>query len=311
VWSKIVTGAYKFFGKVFNADSMEVQTIGEGTEGLKDAALHREKIEDVAIAAGMPLSLLLANSANYATARVEYASWYKNSVLPWAEFIQEQLNEKIFEPLGYKWQFRPDITDEGTQDEKERTYAYQALVNSNVLPSAAAQMLSFELPPNYEDYEQLNDEYFAMLDKRNELAAKYKSAGGGESVGGESASGPVSAQSPNTTPPKPAEAQQEEEIMKSVDLSLDQLRELDLWQQIAFRKHKRGESLSFPFVCKELDEGTAAAIRARLPLCRAEDDIKAVFDLNAADDFKRSELLILADSLNRAVQTMTRDERES
>ena len=303
-WDKVMRGVYKFLGKVVVAGSIEAQTIGEGVESLKDSSLHREKIEDIAMAAGMPLSLLLANSANYATARVEYASWFKNSVIPWAEFIQEQINEKIFGPLGYQFQFRPQLTDEGTQEEKERTYAYQALVGSNILPSAAAQMLGFELPPDYENYLQLDDEYFAMLDKRNELAAKYKSMGGGESVGGGSVGGPGAAQSPNVTPPKPAEAEQEEEQMKSIDLSLDQLRELDLWQQIAFRKHKRGESLAFSFVCKELDETSAAMIRARLPLCITEDDVKAAFDLTARDEVKRSELLTLADSLNKAVRAV-------
>jgi hypothetical protein len=125
-WDKVMKGLYKFLGKVVVAGTMEVQQIGEGVESLKDSELHREKIEDIAIASGIPLSLLLANSANYATARVEYAAWFNNSVIPWAEFIQEQMNEKIFEPMGYKWQFRPEITDEGTQEEKERAYAYQA-----------------------------------------------------------------------------------------------------------------------------------------------------------------------------------------
>jgi hypothetical protein len=297
-WDKVMKGVYKFLGKVVVAGSMEVQPIGEGVESLKDSALHREKIEDVAMAAGMPLSLLLANSANYATARVEYASWFNNSVIPWAEFIEEQLNEKVFEPMGYQFQFRPEITNEGTQEEQERAGAYAALVASNILPGVAAQMLGYELPPDYEDYSQLTEDYFAMLERKAELTSK----------GGDLATDISDIEIDEPKPPRPTVAPPRERVgmpkSETVELSLDQLRELDLWQQIAFRKLKRGEEMSFPFVCKQLDEGTAAIIRSRLPACKSEEDVKAAFDLTARDEFKRSELLTLAESLNRAVNVV-------
>jgi hypothetical protein len=88
------------------------------------------------------------------------------------------------------------------------------------------------------------------------------------------------------------------------ELTLDQLRELDLWQQIAFRKHKRGDSLQFPFVAKTLDEGLAAKIRARLPRCKSEEDVRNAFDVTAQS--QGDELLILADALNRAAEMALR-----
>jgi hypothetical protein len=293
LWTKIIGGFYKSLGKVFNAESIEPKTIGEGVENLKDNALHREKIEDIAMAAGMPLSLLLSNSANYATANVEYATWFNYSVVPWAEYIQEELNEQLFEPLGYKFEFRPEITNMGTEEERERAGAYAALVASNILPSVAAQMLGYDLPTGIEDFEQLDEDYFMMLERKAMVSGM--------------GSGTPSIETPEIDepkPPRPNVAPPREAIgmPKAVipDLTLDQLRELDLWQQIAFRKHKRGESLSFPFVAKELDEGTAAKIRARLPRCKSEEDVKAAFDVTAQS--QGDELLILADALNRAAE---------
>lgn len=299
VWTKVISGVYEFLGKVINADTMEVQTIGEGVDNLKDSNLHREAIEDVALAAGMPISLLLANSANYATANVEYTTWFNHSVIPWTEFMQDCMNELLFEPLGYRWDFRPEITNMGTEEEKERAGAYAALVASNVLPSVAAQMLGYELPPDYIEYTQLDEDYFAMLAQKTALTMVNSAA--------------PEIESPEIDEPKPPKPNVQPDIERveapkslgePVELSLDQLRELDLWQQFAFRKLKRGESMQFPFVAKELDEATAALIRKRLPACKSEDDIRGAFDLSAKEEVKRGELLALADSLNRAVEAV-------
>ena len=95
-WDKIIHGWYKYLGKVFSGDNMQVETIGEGIDNMKDSSLHQEKLADIAMAAGMPLSLLLANSANYATAKVEYLSWFRNSIVPWCSFMADSLNDVLF-----------------------------------------------------------------------------------------------------------------------------------------------------------------------------------------------------------------------
>ena len=299
-WDKIINGVYKFMGKLFQGvgpeGGLEAIPIGEGVEVLKDVELHRGKIEDIAMAAGMPLSLLLANSANYATANVEYATWFNHSVIPWAEFMQECMNELMFEPLGYRFEFRPEITNMGTEEEKERAGAYAALVASNVLPSVAAQMLGYELPPDYTDYVMLDEDYFDMMERK----ATYTMSG---NLG-----------MPEIATPKPPKDQVRPDVAKPDDpgkslpapaLTLDQLSELNLWRDFAFRKFRRDESLSFPFVARELDEHTASVIRERLPRCETEDDIKRAFDLTANPIASKSEILTLADALNRLVdQTM-------
>ncbi len=150
VWDKLQRGFYKYLGKVFNAESISVTPIGEGIDNLKDSALHNEKIADIALAAGIPLSILLANSANYATANQEYVSWYRDSIAPWAEFIAGVLNEQIFNRLGLRFEFRPEMTDPGQEDEVQRANAYATYVSSGMKPSVAAQIVGVELPSGME-----------------------------------------------------------------------------------------------------------------------------------------------------------------
>ncbi|MFZ2330715.1 MAG: phage portal protein [Atribacterota bacterium] len=268
VWDKIVHGWYKYLGKVISADTMDVKTIGDGIDNLTGSQLHDEKLADIAMAAGMPLSLILANSANYATAQTEYAVWFRDTVTPWLRFIEGELNSKLFAPMGLRWEFRPEASDHGQEEEVQRASAYASYVSAGMKPSIAAQVLGIELPEGVE-YEQLDPE----PEPEPEPA-------------------PVFAPEP--------EVEDEEKSLPTV-LTIEQLRELEHWQDIAFRKLKQGKSLDFPWVCKVLPEEIAIGIRARLPECRTEKDIERAFEMNARDGDDDA-LKALADALNRAVE---------
>jgi hypothetical protein len=154
VWDKIIRGGYKYLGKIFQgvdaAGGLEALPIGEGVDTLKDQNLTKSKIEDIAMSIGMPLSLLLANSANYATAQVEYKTWYENSLGPWCDFMAEEMTDKLFKPLNLRFEFRPEMTDPGQEDEVSRAGAYSTYVTSGMKPSVAAQVVGIELPEGIE-----------------------------------------------------------------------------------------------------------------------------------------------------------------
>lgn len=285
IWDKLIHGWHKYLGKIFNAESVEPHIIGEGIDNIKDSELHREKLEDIAIASGMPMSLLISESANYATAKVEYMTWFRDKIIPDVRFMEECMNEQLFEPLGLQWQFQPEITNTGTQEEHERAGAYAALVASNIKPSVAAQMLGYELPPDYVEYTMLDVDYYEMLERKAAASA---------------------VDMPQIAEPKPPKDQvkpdlEKTPVPKSVPtlLTIEQLRELELWQSFAFRKLKRDEDLAFPFVCKELPEHIATDIRDKLPQCKTERDIERVFNMDAPrhDDGLKE----LAEALNKAV----------
>lgn len=278
VWDKVLHGWNKFTGKVISADSMDVKVIGEGIDNLTDDALHKAKIEDVAMASGIPLSILLANSANYATAMTEYNTWFRDSVVPWAHFIQETMNDQLFKPLGLKFEFRPEMSSQGQEEERQRSAAYVNYINAGMKPSVAAQVMGIDLPDDIE-YAQLDADFEQMKQGDEEQTAK----------------------APKQTD-RDAELLEQQEQMKAVEptlLTIDQLRELELWQSFALRKLKQDKSLAFPFVCKVVPEELAATIRGRLPGCKSEEDIIGAFELTPREDDALKEL---AAALNAAVE---------
>ena len=275
VWDKIIHGWSKYLGKVISANEMDVKVIGDGIDALSNSQIHNEKLADVAMAAGMPLSIILANSANYATAQTEYIVWFRDSVIPWANFMQDEINDKLFNPLGLRFEFRPEMSDKGQEEEAKRAGAYRAYVASGMKPSIAAQVVGIDLPADIE-YEDLDDVFV-----------------------------PPAPQPVNETeiPIEKAE-EPEAEIEKSVTLlTIDQLRELEHWQDLAFRKLKQGKSLAFPWVSKTLPEEVASVIRDRLPGCKTTAEIERAFDLNMPDT-PDHQLRELADALNKAVEAV-------
>lgn len=285
VWDKIVHGWYKYTGKVISAETMDVKVIGDGIDNLNKSDLHDEKLSDIAMAAGMPLSLLLANSANYATARTEYEMWFRDKIVPDSHIIAASMNELLFEPLGLHFEFRPEESEHGQEEEKARAYAYQMYVNSGMRPSVVAQMLGLDLPPDVE-YESLDEGWLPKSEMMPQFGA------------------PEPKPDADTARQIRQEQQETQEDVKSVEptmLTLPQLRELENWQDLAFRKLKRGDDLNFTWVCKEVPETIASAIRYRLPYCKSREDIEQAFQMSGRDD---DAILALTDALNKAVERL-------
>ena len=284
VWDKIIRGGYKYLGKIFQGvdanGGLEAQTIGEGVDNLKDETLTNAKIADIAMSVGMPLSLLLSNSANYATAATEYKSWYENALAPWCSFMAEEMTDKLFKPLNLRFEFRPEMTDPGQEDEVARAGAYSTYVSSGMKPSVAAQVVGIELPQGIE---------FAALDEMKEERQE---------------------QAEEIAQGKQSSSDEEEPEEKSVKFipNVDQLHEMEIWRKFAFRKNKKGEPLDFPFDVKTLPDDIAESIRCGLEIADSEDAIKQVFELEDVMPVEVNEnkpdlaILELADAINKAAE---------
>lgn len=290
-WTKIITGAYKYLGKVFQGvdanGGLEAQTIGEGVDNLKDETLTNAKIADIAMSVGMPLSLLLANSANYATAQTEYKSWYENALAPWCSFMAEEMTDKLFKPLDLRFEFRPEMTDPGQEDEVARASAYSTYVNAGIKPSIAAQVIGMELPQGIE-FEALDK----MQEERQQQAVELMQE--------------KQSSSDDEEKPNGVQTEKEKEKVTKFVPDLDQLKEMEIWRKFAFRKLKKGESLDFPFDVKTLPDDVSDGIKERLVLATTEEEIKAAFvieedvpEIKTAPDYA---ILELADAINKAAE---------
>jgi hypothetical protein len=265
VWTRVIRGEYKYLGKVFNGDSITASVIGEGVDSLKDQGITDNSLSAVAMAIGMPLSLLLANSANYATAQTEYVSWYRDSLTPWCVFMAGCLNNQIFIPMGLYFEFRPEMTDPGQEDEVARASAFGTYVTAGVKPSLAAQIVGIEMPAGYE---------FEDLD-------------------------PEEASEPEPTP-EPVQEPVEETQYDETEMQAEMRR----WRKKATKALKAGKSALVEFVSDIIPDDARQYIERRLIDAKNENEIKAAFvlcdPLPAEIGQDIAAIMALAEAINKA-----------
>jgi 2'-5' RNA ligase len=112
-----------------NADTLDVQKVGSGIEELKDNVVYEQALKNIAAGTGMPLSLLMANSANYATAKEEKATWYENDIIPLCNWMAYGYNEQVFHPLNLHLEFHAETLDPQQEDETERASAINTFMD--------------------------------------------------------------------------------------------------------------------------------------------------------------------------------------
>lgn len=279
-FDKLIRNIYKYVAQVWNAEAVTVTPLGQGVESLQKTTLYENALSNVAMAAGMPLSLLLSNSANYATAREEKLTWFNNSIVPYSTWFAEVMNRELFEPYGVKIDFRPELTDEGQEDEVMRADAFSKYVSAGVPKSVAAQIVGIELPADME-FEDLDEEEEPEEPEVTEM--------------------PMQPQEDVEDEPLPVRA-----------LTIDELNELRVWRDVALRKAKKSEDITFAYEYHYggLPEDIETTIKSRLSSMTdiTPDNIKAAFSVEdlitvtepqTYERADQTDIKMLADALNR------------
>jgi len=86
----------------------EFDTIGSEMKDIMAIELTSSQRDNVAVALGVPPTVLDGKSANYATAESEMAGFYMNTVIPQAEQLEPLLNTQLYHRLGITLRFKPD-----------------------------------------------------------------------------------------------------------------------------------------------------------------------------------------------------------
>jgi len=150
-----------FAAEVVNA-AIKPVVIGDGVGDLGNVPLTEEKRQDVGTALGIPLSLLLANAANYATAQADRRNFYELTIIPEADLVARTINEQLLTPLGLSLVFRPEAMTIFQEDESARAQAFASYTGGGLKPSIAAQLLGITLPEGIE-YDDLDPEPVAPV----------------------------------------------------------------------------------------------------------------------------------------------------
>lgn len=157
-WAKVMSGISNAWKTQVVSSAVEPIVIGDGIKELNNNELTVERREDIATTLGIPHSLVLSNSANYATADVDRRNFYVNTVIPSSRLIAKQINRQLFRPRGLSLAFKPDSMSIFQVDEQDRSISYLNYVRAGMKPSVAAQILGITLPANYE-YEMLDTDF--------------------------------------------------------------------------------------------------------------------------------------------------------
>lgn len=257
-WSRFMRGIGKGISdlsKLINAESMDVKQIGDGLGDIKDSPVYVQAIENIAMASGIPKTVLMSDSANYATAQTDYAMWFRDSLTPWAYWMQEQMNEQIFTPMGLYFEFRPEQSEPAQEEEVARASAFSQYVTSGIKPSLAAQIVGIDLPAGVE-YEDLDEQDEPTEDTPEDTTE--------DTAEGE-------------------DTQMGDDMSTDVKMSAKAWEELSIWKRKAERRQKREQSLDFDFSVEFIPAHIADTIKAGL-----EDGDLSVFDIKA-DGYKPPE----------------------
>src|SRR3990167_3218937 len=168
-WKRVVSGVKNAFGaKVINAEAVTPVVVGEGIKELESTTINEEKREDIAIAVGIPMSILFANAANYATSQQDELNYLTKTVVPECEFIASILNEQIFAKLGLRFEFLPETLDAFSEDENARAASLKQMVDAGIPLLMALDLLGFELSD--EQRTELEAEKIAKEERAKEMA---------------------------------------------------------------------------------------------------------------------------------------------
>jgi hypothetical protein len=92
-WKRLFSGVKGAWNTAAFRAAVRPQVIGDGLESVTNTALNEDQVQSIIATFGVPMSLILSNAANYATAVQDALAMYSNTVLPqWYTVHSEPLN---------------------------------------------------------------------------------------------------------------------------------------------------------------------------------------------------------------------------
>jgi len=147
-WNSMIAGARRAFRAILLTKKITPTIIGSNIKDTIAPDLYQQAAHNVSIAFGIPLSLLLSDAANYATALGDHVRFYTETVIPMAERVFEVWNERVYEPQGLTIETWPEQLEVMQSYQLEQAAAVMALVGKPILTLAEGRdLLGYEDMP--------------------------------------------------------------------------------------------------------------------------------------------------------------------
>lgn len=201
-------------------------------------------LEQVALGFGIPQTML-TDAANFATAEAHDIQFWRNTVVPLAEFFEHIINTQLLNPMGLRLDFAEKEMDIFQEDESQRSKSLYNLVASSIPLAMSMQILGYDLP-NEMTYDEF--EVYLLAHPPVMLAGRP---------------GPLAQENvPPVTDVTPRDA-----AAKS---------SLQAWQRMALNRAKQGKPLR-EFETDEIPPALKGAVSGALDAARTPGQIRQVF----------------------------------
>ncbi len=139
-------GIINAFKMIFmRSPDIKIEQLTPPINTLQMPELYERVITSVGMAYGVPRTMLEASAANYATADSDRQSFWRETIIPRLSLYEAVLNEQVFGPLGWYFEFVPEALDVMQTDEAARAGSLLQLVQAGVPLRGAMMMLGYDL----------------------------------------------------------------------------------------------------------------------------------------------------------------------
>lgn len=233
----ILTGIGNAFGvEVLNA-ALKFETLTPPLKEMVIPQIDDKAQRKIAIAMGVPHSLIFEGAANYATAQVDDVSFYSKTIVPEAMFLQRQVNKLLFKKIGLLFQFRPDQLEIFQRMELEK-------VNAAVL----------------------------LYDRQEIDGDELRSSAGFQPRQQTAVPDPVQPDANTIDEPDPTPAP-----TKSSSVTTAQATELKQWERKVMKRLADERPYTIPFAPEHLTTVQTAVVRKALLNAATKEEVKAAF----------------------------------
>lgn len=141
ILNSALTGIRNFFKiKLIATEDVKLQPLRTGLDFMKNNTMTQEQRENVCVALGVPLSFMLGNQANFATATQEEKTLIRWGVQPSLELLYSELSRQLYQPLGYTLKPDFDSLEMFQEEEKEKTAAANSLMDLSLKAKTKEQL---------------------------------------------------------------------------------------------------------------------------------------------------------------------------
>lgn len=274
-WKKMIGGVKKAYETVALRSNVKPIVIGDGLKETTNKALTDQERENVLIPMGVPISKVLSNAANYATAQQDDLSFYDNTIIPEIELIGEQF-APWFKSMGYTLIFRPERLAPFRERRLKQAESLSKLAGPAPLMSRDEAREELGLKPWLEVNPDDTPEPPTM-----------PGAPSGTGPGNPAQPEPATPASPGAAATEVVQSNQQaggraapaaaQEASKGItDRDMERAKEISRWNRKAATRIEQGRS-PLAFKADHLSPLDQSAIRGALAMCRSSHDVDRLF----------------------------------